>query len=231
MKTIITIITKGKKVLFLAFFTLGFLTANAQFSLGLKAGANAPTFNTSDVMFSKGERIRYMLGFHGGFMTEFKINDKISLQGELLYSQQGTEVFWDFDGGVTSNYYVQETRTINIDYLNIPIMAKFYATRGLNITGGFQFGFVMTTSGERKTHTTTYPSTGRLENTTTSKYNIDEYIKDFDFGLNVGLGYKLKKGFDFGVRYNLGLSNTSKTKDGSSYRNGVISASLGYFFL
>ncbi len=54
-----------------------------------------------------------------------------------------------------------------------------------------------------------------------------------DFGLNFGLGYKLKNGINFEARYNLGLSNIWETyyygNDAViNNKNGVWQLTLGY---
>ena len=60
---------------------------------------------------------------------------------------------------------------------------------------------------------------------------VKDSFKKIDFGANVGLGYKLENGLNFGVRYNLGLSNINNVSGSSDkYKNGVLQASVGYFF-
>ncbi len=62
--------------------------------------------------------------------------------------------------------------------------------------------------------------------------DIKDDLKSTDFGVNLGLGYKMESGLNFGARYNLGLSNAndSDIDDGAEYKNSVIQVSVGYFF-
>ncbi len=62
--------------------------------------------------------------------------------------------------------------------------------------------------------------------------DIKEFLKSTDFGLNLGVGYKMESGLNFGARYNLGLSdvNDSDMDGGAEYKNSVIQVSVGYFF-
>ncbi len=59
-------------------------------------------------------------------------------------------------------------------------------------------------------------------------------MKGTDFGVNLGLGYKMENGLNFGARYNLGLSDNLDVDDfeaeGAEYKNSVIQISVGYFF-
>ncbi len=94
---------------------------NAQIDLGLKAGANFATISDAS---SNGSKTGFVTGvFAGG-----KLGEKWAIQGELLYSQQGSKFdVFNFD----------------LDYLNIPIIFKRYAILGFNVQGGAQFGFLI----------------------------------------------------------------------------------------
>ena len=50
-------------------------------------------------------------GYVGGAFVTIKFSDKIAIQGDLLYSQQGVEL--DVD-------------KINLDYINFPLVLKYY---------------------------------------------------------------------------------------------------------
>ena len=66
--------------------------------------------------------------FHAGFTYEKMISDKVALQPEMLYSAEGGK------SGKT---------TLALNYLNIPILAKFYLTDGFNLQTGLQLGFLL----------------------------------------------------------------------------------------
>ncbi|MFD2909422.1 porin family protein [Flavobacterium ardleyense] len=109
-------------------------------------------------------------------------------------------------------YGIKDTKDfVSLTYVNMPLMAKYYVAKGLSIEAGPQVGYLIGADFDGE--------------------NIKDSFKKLDFGANVGVGYKLENGLNFGVRYNLGLSNINNT-DGSSnkYKNGVLQASVGYFF-
>jgi hypothetical protein len=97
-------------------------------------------------------------------------------------------------------------------------MAKYYVTEGLSIEAGPQIGFLLSATDEYEDE----------------EDDIDEFLKSTDFGLNLGLGYKLDSGLFFNARYNLGLSDNLDADefetDGAEYKNSVIQISVGYFF-
>lgn len=107
--------------------------------------------------------------------------------------------------------YSFNDNTIALSYLNIPLMGKYYVAKGLSVEAGPQIGFLLAAKNE--------------------KTNVKDSFNTFDFGVNLGLGYKLENGLNFGVRYNLGLTDINNLDTSSSKnRNGVLQLSVGYFF-
>jgi hypothetical protein len=108
----------------LAICVFSFSNAQGNINFGAKAGLNLATL-TGDV---QGEETK--TGFHIGGMAEISLNDKFSVQPELLFSTQGTDSEFGDDG-------------INLSYINLPVMAKYYVTEGLSIEAGPQIGFLV----------------------------------------------------------------------------------------
>ena len=183
-----------KKLLLVSIITiLGLARVNAQdVKFGVKGGLNFATIigeNTS--------KDQTVTAFNLGAMAEIKISDKFSLQPELLYSGQGYDTDIDSEG------------IIALNYLNIPVLAKYYVTKKLSLEAGPQIGFLLSTKG-----------------------GTEDYIdlfKTTDFGANFGFGYKLDSGINFAARYVLGLSNINDV-GGVTNKNGVLQLSIGYFF-
>jgi hypothetical protein len=191
-----------KKIILTAIFaTVVLVSANAQ-QFGLKGGINFATLS-GDVQNASSRT-----SLHFGVTAEFTITDKFSIQPELLYSGQGYK-YEEF-------LYKDVTK---LDYINIPVMAKFYVAEGFSLEAGPQIGFLI--SAEEDWY----------ENGQGGVYDIKNEIESTDFGLNFGAGYKLDNGLNFGVRYNLGLSNVYKNY-GFNYdtNNSVLQISVGYFF-
>jgi hypothetical protein len=164
--------------------------------LGFKSGLNVSNFMSSDIE----EDMAFRTSIHIGFLAEVIISDKASFQPELLYSGQG---------------YVGEETKKKFNYINVPLLLKYYVADNISIEAGPQVGFLIN-SIER----------GNNGNTDFEDQNI------VDFGVNIGLGYEFPSGIFFQGRYNLGLTNINGSDDSDkfSYSNSVFQISVGYMF-
>ena len=161
----------------------------SQTRYGIKAGGNIATLAGAEGVSSK-------FGFHVGGIIEFKFSDKFSLQPELLYSTQGASSSAD------SSY------KINFNYLNVPVMFKYFVAEGISLEAGPQAGVAVTLEDSEGT-------------------DLELTHETVDYGLNFGGGYELPSGLFAQVRYYFGLMNISINDD---YKNSVIQFSLGYKF-
>ena len=168
--------------------------------LGVKAGVNFSSINLDNVASSS------ITGFQAGVFAGIKFSDKLGVQADVLYSKQGAEL-------TVSNVLQQ----IDLSYVNVPIVLKYYVFQGLNIQVGPQFGFVIND-------------------------NIKEILagevdaKSADISGVVGLGYDLPLGLRVDARYNFGFSDVldgivpGETNKGDS-SNKVFSIAVGYSLL
>ena len=171
---------------------------------GAKAGANFSDITGPDVDSFKGKT-----SFHVGGVAEIPVSDDFAVQPELIYSEQGSDYEEEsFEG------------TVSVNYLNIPVMAKFQVAEGLSVEAGPQIGFLLSAKDE-------YTYSGGSE-----EMDIKNDLKGTDFGINLGLGYELDNGLNFNARYNLGLSNANDGDfdGGAEYKNGVFQIGIGFFF-
>ena len=214
-----------KKLLLAAVAVFGLTVVNAQeVSFGGKAGVNFATVTGDET-----DGIESRTAFHVGVVAEIMISDKFSFQPELLYSAQGAKDSYSESesvGGFEYSYTEEVER--KMDYLNLPLMAKYYVTDGLSIEAGPQIGFLLS-SKEEYSYTENFD--GEVESGS-EEVDFKDFTSGIDFGLNFGLGYKLENGLNFGARYNLGLSNVNdfEGSDNMKNQNGVFQISVGYFF-
>jgi hypothetical protein len=176
------------------------------FQFGLKAGANISSIsNGTEIDFSPGMKTDFHFGavanFHFGARNEGSPvgTGYFGLQPELLYSRQG---------------FVVDGETVGLDYLTVPIMAKYYVTKSLSIEAGPYFSYLFGAS----------PNTAVIEGT---QIAISDLKGGMDAGLGVGAGYELKNGLNFGARYYLGLSDVANNL---AWKNNVIAVSIGWLF-
>lgn len=162
---------------------MGTTVFSQSLDLGIKLGANFANISDVSDLSSK-------TGFQAGAFAAVKFQ-KVAVQADLLYSQQGAKFkFGKFD----------------LDYVNVPIVVKYYLIQGLNVQAGPQFGFLVNddvSAGE---------------------------AKDMDISGVAGLGYDLPFGIRVDARYNFGLTDVSKVA-GAEGKNSVFSIALGYSFL
>ena len=153
-----------KKIIFLSLMVLFTAKSLSQgVDLGIKVGANFATLTELPNVDTR-------TGLNFGAFFTIKFNDKIAIQGDVLYSQQGAE--FDLD-------------KVDLDYVNVPIVFKYYLVKKLNLHIGPQFGFLV------------------------SDFDASEFEDSYestDVSGVVGLGLDLPLGFRVDGRYNFGLT-------------------------
>jgi hypothetical protein len=197
-----------KKIMLTAAAVMAFAFSNAQETkFGVKAGVNLATLG------GDAEDVSSKIGFHVGGFAEFKISDKFAIQPELLFSTQGAKEEYSEEGFDVEN-------KLNLSYLNIPVMAKFYVAEKFSLEAGPQIGFLL--SAKSKVESGDF----------SGEVDVKDAYESIDFGVNFGAGYDFTENLSAGIRYNLGLSNIAKTEDGEDFKmnNSVFSLSVGYKF-
>ncbi len=182
---------------FAIFFTLCLLTFSAtaqSLDFGVKAGLNFSNITDASNLDTR-------TGFVAGVFLGIKFGDKIAVQGDLLYSQQGAE----FDLG-----------NFDLDYLNVPLVLKYYLSDRFNVHLGPQFGVLLN------------------QETTIIGETIDDIAtNNFDLSGVIGIGYDLPLGLRLEGRYSFGLSDVPNdvAKGLVEGKNSVATLSVGFAFL
>ena len=187
--------------------------------LGVKAGLNLAnlTFDENELNSSS------KTGFTAGLMVEIPVAKNFSIQPELLYSQQGTKISFSDQDVTNSNY----KSTIDLNYLNIPVMLKYYVLKGLSVQAGPQIGILLKANNEYNDNFLGYDNHENLD--------LKKYSTGIDTSLNFGLGYQYKDKFYTDLRYNISYSNVFKESDvnyviNNDMKNRVFQITVGYFF-
>ena len=206
-----------KKVLLTVAAVMAFGLMNAQeVKYGAKAGLNMSNFG------GDAENTDMKIGFQIGGFAEIKISDKFAVQPELLFSTQGAKSEYSES---EPGYSYSEESTVKLNYLNIPIMAKYYATEKFYVEAGPQIGFLMSAK-EDFDYSETFM--GTTDSGSTSE-DIKDGLNSTDFGLGLGLGYNFTENVGAGLRYTAGLSDIYKDSDGK-VNNSNIAISVAYTF-
>ena len=207
-----------KLLIFTAIVLFGFTNVNSQeeIQIGVKGGVNFSTISSDNF-----DSFENRTCFNFGIQSEVPLSETFSFGPELLLNCVGAKYSDDFssiDGSVKSINADLEGE-IKLTYLSIPLMAKFYISEGFSLEVGPQVSFLLSAKDE-------YDYFGE-----TGEDDIKDHIKGLDFGVNMGLGYKLEGGLNFGARYSLGLTDGNDGfEEGGTYKNSVIQAFVGYFF-
>ena len=145
------------------------------------------------------------VGLVAGVEAEYGITENFGLDFGLLYSMEGCKL-------KTSG--MDKSLSVNLDYINIPILAQFYAAKGFAIKAGIQPAFNVR-------HKASYDG----ESANLKDAGIE--TKSFNFSIPVGLSYEYQS-FVLDARYNIGV--TKLFKDADQGRNSTFSITLGYKF-
>lgn len=201
------------------FLSVAAMAQTQKVKLGVKAGLNIAslTFDESELNSSS------KTGFTAGFMAEIPLAKKFSIQPELLYSQQGTKTSFSDPDVTNSNY----NGTIELNYLNIPVMLKYYVLKGFSIQAGPQIGILLKANNKYKDNFLGYENQ--------ESFDLKEYSSGIDTSVNFGLGYQFKDKFYADLRYNISYSNVFRESDvnyfiNNDMKNRVFQISIGYFF-
>ena len=162
----------------------------------------------ADLIEVKGSDPR--VGLVAGVEGEYQVSDIFSVSAGVLYSMQGAkQEFSVLDQKTFKNTY-------KLDYINVPIMANVYVTKGLAVKLGVQPGFLI--SSTTKAEANTFLGTGSSTN--------DIKAKSVDFSIPVGISYEYNN-FQLDARYNWGLT---KVFENYKAKNSVFQITLGYKF-
>lgn len=192
-----------KLVLLMAMFAFwGSVMAQTDWTWGPKVG-----LNVSNVSHSGGDS---KVSVNAGVFAGFLVNDWLGFQAELLYSRQGWRDKIDVNGAddVKANF--------RVNYLNIPMLARFYVWDGLSVDLGPQLGIALNARQRYKHDGETVKS---------KMHDLNSLEVSFDMGLS----YEFDRGLVVSARYDLGLSNVfDKDTFGKSNKNHVFQLAIAY---
>ncbi|MBR5086721.1 MAG: PorT family protein [Muribaculaceae bacterium] len=162
----------------------GAAMAQKQFTFGPKVGFDLTHF--------WGEYVNHdvKLGYQVGAFAEFGVTDKFAIAPEVVFAAQGGKHY-------TTNY------------VNIPVMLKFYVAPAFSIDFGPQVGINVYS---------------KLEGV-----DLSDATKTVDFGAGLGATYNLAKDVFVQARYTMGFTPVFKG-EGAEAKNGNAQIAIGYRF-
>ena len=177
------------------------MSAMAQVQFGAKVGVDATNFWGKDVNHGM------QLNYQAGLVMEYKFSPKFAIAPEVVFAAQGGK----FKLAEVGDKKINNTFTTN--YINIPVMLKYYVAPAFSIDFGPQVGFNVYSKhkvGDEK------------------PIDIKEGTKSVDFGVGLGGTYNLTNNAFVQARYTMGL--TDVFKGDSDTKNGNIQLAFGMKF-
>lgn len=166
-------------------------------------------------------------GLNIGIAEEIRFSRLFAIEPGVYYSMQGYR---------KENAHGR-TAKLNVDYLNIPVLAKFYLYEGFHLFVGPQVGFNV--KAEASDYLFSSEITPGVSSESDYSGDQKEAIRNVDFSLSMGLGYAFDWGLVLTANYNLGctylFSESELSLGGSNLfhgkdRNGVIQINAGWRF-
>ena len=194
-----------KKVFVLIAAAIVCMSASAQIQFGAKVGVDATNFWGKDIKHGM------QLNYQAGLMMEYKFSPRFTIAPEVVFAAQGGEFkAVDFHLG---DINVNNKVAYHTNYINVPVMMKFYTSPRFSIDFGPQVGFNVY-----------------------SKYTVEDFeavdvkdgTKSVDFGLGLGGTYNLTDKAFVQARYTMGLTNVYEGD--ADCKNGNIQLAFGMKF-
>lgn len=200
-------------------FTVNMSAQYSRLTLGIKGGVNASNSSWDRDGVDKNAKI----GFTIGSFVEYNLLEGFYLQSGLYFTTKGAK----YKGTENTTNWNQ---TINQMYIQMPFTGayKFYLTNSalVYINAGPYVGYGM---GGKNTIKSTVSGEEEIESDTFG----DDGLKEFDFGITIGVGAEFGK-MVVGINCDLGLTDISRKESGSTekfdYKNRSSALTVGYKF-
>ena len=203
-----------KKVFALIATAVVCMSASAQVQFGAKVGFDMTNFWGSNVDHGM------KAGYQAGLVMEYKFNPNFAIAPEVVFASQGGKSK-AFALDITNNDINLTTTDIKYtaNYINVPVMFKYYVTPEFSIDFGPQVGFNVFNKVSHKN--------------LSKSIDIKDSTKPVDFGLGLGGTFNLTENAFVQARYTMGLTKVFKDEDvigENNAKNGNVQIAFGMKF-
>ncbi len=203
-----------KKVFALIAAAIVCMSASAQVQFGAKVGFDMTNFWGKDVEHGMKP------GYQAGLVMEYKFNPNFAIAPEVVFASQGGKSK-AFALDITNNDINLTTTDIKYtaNYINVPVMLKYYVTPEFSIDFGPQVGFNVFNKVSHKN--------------LSKSIDIKDSTKPVDFGLGLGGTFNLTENAFVQARYTMGLTKVFKDEDvigENNAKNGNVQIAFGMKF-
>ena len=190
------------------------MSASAQFQIGGKVGFDMTNFWGSDVEHAMKP------GYQVGVMMEYKFSPRFAIAPEVVFAAQGGKSkALAFDINKSGIDLTTTDIKYNTNYINVPLMFKFYATPNFSIDLGPQVGFNVYSKVSAKG--------------SDKSFDFKDATKGVDFGVGLGGTYNLTENAFVQARYTMGLTKVFKDEyilGENNAKNGNVQIAFGMKF-
>lgn len=204
--TAIALFVYGSTALFAQHITYGIkgganITGGVNYSQAANGSLAEMGFPATDLHFKS----RLLFAYHAGVYGNVTLSKKLSLQPEVLYSNQQYKLRAPYNvygmSGTAELYF-------KLQYINIPVMVQYHTSPRFYIEAGPQAGILLSIKG-----------TGSATQFGSETKDLKSSSRTIDLSLAAGAGYHLPKlPVGFYARVTGGLNPVIKNNNGS-YRN------------
>jgi len=203
-----------KKVFALIAAAIVCMSASAQVQFGAKVGFDMTNFWGSNVDHGMKP------GYQAGLVMEYKFNPNFAIAPEVVFASQGGKSK-AFALDITNNDINLTTTDIKYtaNYINVPVMLKYYVTPEFSIDFGPQVGFNVFNKVSHKN--------------LSKSIDIKDSTKPVDFALGLGGTFNLTENAFVQARYTMGLTKVFKDEDvigENNAKNGNVQIAFGMKF-
>ena len=164
------------RYLFYLIILIGFNLGAQEHPIGIKFGGNISSLTGDGT-----DNVSSKTNFHVGFFMEINAAKDFKIQPELLFSVYGFKL----DGE-------DDTYNIRLNYVILPVMAKYFVSETFSLDAGPQVGLLVT-----------------AKNGTGSLADVKSDFYDRDFGINVGASLAISEKVSASARYYFGLTDVT----------------------
>ena len=188
----------------------GAAMAQKQFTFGPKFGVDYTHYWGKNV--EHGGQFNYQ----AGLFMEYRFTDQFAIAPEVVFAAQGAKTKQTIE------------TTYHTNYINVPVMLKWYVIKPLSIDFGPQLGINVYSKETIKYIPQEAPMLKMIADGT---YDIKDLTKTVDFGVALGFTYNITDEVFVQGRYTMGMINVFKTEYTSkNFKYGNAQIAIGYRF-
>jgi hypothetical protein len=175
---------------------------------------------------------KYRTGGTAGVDLQYQFDDRAAVSLGVFYAREGSK-YEDTTLGDNGpgTYQMYEDWRMNLDYINVPLLAHYYVAKGLSVEAGAQAGFLVSKKIKGKMRTVTVSENNSYSyDSQSTKFDTDlNVLRTFEVAIPVGVSYEYEN-VVLDARYVFGVTKLAKKELDSDAKNAGFYITAGYKF-